>query len=198
MANLLGMKANEIGQVFQTWNKGHLDSYLIQITADILQQPDPIHKDGFLVDYILDTAGQKGTGKWTATNALDMGIPANSIAEAVFARCLSALKEERVAAGKQLVGPAIKAPARKPTILAIRDALYCSKICAYAQGFQLMREAQKEYNWKLDFAAIASIFRGGCVIRARFLQKITDAFTQNAGLVNLLLDPYFNQQIQLL
>jgi 6-phosphogluconate dehydrogenase len=196
MANLLGMKANEIGQVFQVWNKGDLDSYLIQITADILQQPDPVHPDGFLVDYILDTAGQKGTGKWTSTNALDMGIPANSIAEAVFARCLSALKEERVAAGKQLVGPAIKAPARKPTILAIRDALYCSKICAYAQGFQLMREAQNEYHWKLDFAAIASIWRGGCIIRARFLQKITDAFTQNAGLVNLLLDPHFNQQIQ--
>jgi 6-phosphogluconate dehydrogenase len=206
MANVLGMKANEIGKVFETWNQGDLDSYLIQITADILQQPDAIHQDGFLVDYILDTAGQKGTGKWTSTNALDMGIPANSIAEAVFARCISALKEERVAASKVLKGPAgVQSPeqvakwfgnTREDIINAIRDALYCSKICAYAQGFQLMREAQNEYKWKLDFAAIASIFRGGCIIRARFLQKITDAYTKNAGLVNLLLDPYFNEQIQ--
>jgi 6-phosphogluconate dehydrogenase len=197
MANLLGMKANEIGKVFETWNQGDLDSYLIQITADILQQPDPVHKDGYLVDYILDTAGQKGTGKWTSTNALDMGIPANAIAEAVFARCLSALKEERVEASKHLKGPAI-APAanRQELITAIRDALYCSKICAYAQGFQLMREAQNEYKWKLDFAAIASIWRGGCIIRARFLQKITEAYTRNPGLVNLLLDPHFNGQIQ--
>jgi len=197
MSNLLGMKANEIGKIVETWNQGDLDSYLIQITADILQQPDAVHKDGFLVDYILDTAGQKGTGKWTSTNALDMGIPANSIAEAVFARCLSALKEERVAAGKVLKGPAAAYTGnREELINAIRDALYCSKICAYAQGFQLMREAQNEYKWKLDFAAIASIFRGGCIIRARFLQKITDAYILNKDLVNLLLDPYFNGQIQ--
>jgi 6-phosphogluconate dehydrogenase len=198
MSNLLGMKANEIGKVFETWNQGDLDSYLIQITADILQQPDPIHKDGFLVDYILDTAGQKGTGKWTSTNALDMGIPANAIAEAVFARCMSAIKEERVEAAKQLKGPARENLAKfeHEIVAAIRDALYCSKICAYAQGFQLMREAQNEYKWKLDFASIAAIWRGGCIIRARFLQKITDAFTRNAGLVNLMLDPYFNEQIQ--
>ena len=197
MSNILGMKANEIGKIFETWNQGDLDSYLIQITADILQQPDPVHKDGFLVDYILDTAGQKGTGKWTSTNALDMGIPANSIAEAVFARCLSALKDERVAAAKILKGPLLAhAGDRAELIAAIRDALYCSKICAYAQGFQLMREAQNEYKWKLDFAAIAAIFRGGCIIRARFLQKITDAFLLNKDLVNLLLDPYFNGQIQ--
>jgi 6-phosphogluconate dehydrogenase len=197
MSNILGLKASEIGKVFETWNAGDLDSYLIQITADILQQPDPVHKDGFLVDYILDTAGQKGTGKWTSTNALDMGIPANSIAEAVFARCLSALKEERVEAGKHLKGPLMALSGnRDDLIAAIRDALYCSKICAYAQGFQLMREAQNEYKWKLDFAKIASIWRGGCIIRARFLQKITDAYSKNAGLVNLLLDPYFNDQIQ--
>ncbi len=197
MSNLLGMKAPEIGKVFEQWNNGDLDSYLIQITADILQQPDPVHKEGYLVDYILDTAGQKGTGKWTSTNALDMGIPANSIAEAVFARCLSALKDERVEASKVLKGPAAQHGGnRDELIAAIRDALYCSKICAYAQGFQLMREAQNEYKWKLDFAAIASIFRGGCIIRARFLQKITDAYTKNANLVNLLLDPYFNEQIQ--
>ncbi|MGN6368690.1 MAG: NADP-dependent phosphogluconate dehydrogenase [Phycisphaerae bacterium] len=197
MSNLLGMKAPEIGKVFEQWNQGDLDSYLIQITADILQQKDPKHPDGYLVDYILDTAGQKGTGKWTSVNALDMGIPANSIAEAVFARCLSALKEERVEASKHLKGPSASyAGNREELINAIRDALYDSKICAYAQGFQLMREAQKEYKWTLDFAAIASIFRGGCIIRARFLQKITDAYTRNKSLVNLLLDPYFNEQIQ--
>jgi 6-phosphogluconate dehydrogenase len=197
MSNLLGLKAPEIGKVCETWNQGDLDSYLIQITADILQQHDPVHKDGYLVDYILDTAGQKGTGKWTSTNALDMGIPANSIAEAVFARCLSALKEERVEASKSLKGPVSAHAGNKDELIAaIRDALYCSKICAYAQGFQLMREAQKEYKWTLDFAAIASIFRGGCIIRARFLQKITEAYTRNKSLVNLLLDPYFNEQIQ--
>jgi 6-phosphogluconate dehydrogenase len=197
MQTLLGMKAPEMGKIFEQWNQGDLDSFLIQITADILQQKDPIHKDEYLVDYILDTAGQKGTGKWTSTNALDMGIPANAIAEAVFARCLSALKDERVAASKVLKGPQISPVGNKEELIAaIRDALYCSKICAYAQGFQLMREAQKEYNWKLHFGEIASIFRGGCIIRARFLQKITEAYTRNQDLVNLLLDPYFNEQIQ--
>jgi len=198
LQNLLGMKADELSKVFAQWNEGDLDSYLIQITADILQQRDPMHKDGFLVDYILDTAGQKGTGKWTSVNALDMGIPANAIAEAVFARCLSALKEERVEAAKSLKGPKAEAYKgdRNELIAAVRDALYCSKICAYAQGFQLMREAQKEYNWTLNFAEIASIWRGGCIIRARFLQKITDAYTRNAKLVNLLLDPYFNEQVE--
>ena len=197
LSSLLGMKAPELAKVFDTWNEGGLDSYLIQITADILQQPDPVRKGEYLVDYVLDTAGQKGTGKWTAVNALDMGIPANSIAEAVFSRCMSAIKEERVEAAKQLGGPkAAYAGDRAQLINAVRDALYCSKICAYAQGFQLMREAQKEYQWKLDFATIASIWRGGCIIRARFLQKITDAYTRNPNLVNLLLDPYFNQQIQ--
>jgi 6-phosphogluconate dehydrogenase len=196
MANLLGMKAPELSKVFAQWNQGDLDSYLIQITADILQQKDPVHPEGYFVDYVLDAAGQKGTGKWTSTNALDMGIPANSIAEAVFARCMSALKDERVNASKVLKGPdpAYKGN-RDELIAAVRDALYCSKICAYAQGFQLMREAQREYKWKFDFAVIASIFRGGCIIRARFLQKIMDAYTRNADLVNLLLDPYFNEQI---
>lgn len=197
MQNLLGMSTPEIGKVFARWNEGDLDSYLIQITADILQQPDPVHKDGYLVDYVLDTAGQKGTGKWTSVNALDMGIPANAIAEAVFARVLSALKDERVNASKTLKGPAVGTEKldRDELIAAIRDALYCSKICAYAQGFQLMREAQNEYKWKLNFAEIAAIWRGGCIIRARFLQKITDAYTRNAELVNLLLDPYFTEQI---
>jgi 6-phosphogluconate dehydrogenase len=198
MKHLLGMKPNELSKVFSQWNAGDLDSYLIQITADILQQRDPMKKDAFLVDHILDTAGQKGTGKWTAVNALDMGIPANAIAEAVFARCMSAIKDERVAAAKQLKGPSPKPHGgdRQQLIDAIRDALYCSKICAYAQGFQLMRDAQNEYKWKLNFAEIASIWRGGCIIRARFLQKITDAYTREAGLINLMLDPYFNEQVQ--
>jgi 6-phosphogluconate dehydrogenase len=198
LRTLLGMRPDELGDVFAKWNEGDLDSYLIQITADILGQKDPAHPNEFLVDYVLDAAGQKGTGKWTSVNALDMGIPANAISEAVFARCLSALKEERVAASKVLVGPKVPAYAgdRAALVDAVRDALYCSKICAYAQGFQLMREAQKEYDWKLDFATIAAIFRGGCIIRARFLQKITEAYTKSPELVNLLLDPYFNQQIQ--
>jgi 6-phosphogluconate dehydrogenase len=198
LRTLCGMRPDELGDVFSRWNEGDLDSYLIQITADILRQRDPAHPNEFLVDYVLDAAGQKGTGKWTSVNALDMGVPANAISEAVFARCLSALKDERISASKVLVGPNASAYTgdRAALVDAVRDALYCSKICAYAQGFQLMREAQKEYDWKLDFATIAAIFRGGCIIRARFLQKITDAYRKNAGLVNLLLDPYFNEQIQ--
>jgi 6-phosphogluconate dehydrogenase len=197
MQNLLGMKPDEMSNVFAKWNEGELDSFLIQITADILQQHDPVKKDEYLVDNILDTAGQKGTGKWTSTNALDLGIPANAIAEAVFARCLSALKEERVAASKVLKGPTPQQVGnREELINASRDALYCSKICAYAQGFQLYAAAGKEYNWKLNFGEIASIFRGGCIIRARFLQKITEAYQKDPNLVNLLLDPYFNEAIQ--
>jgi 6-phosphogluconate dehydrogenase len=196
MQNLLGMKPDALSKVFATWNEGDLDSYLIQITADILQQRDPVKKDQFFVDNVLDTAGQKGTGKWTSTNALDLGIPANAIAEAVFARCLSALKDERVTASKQLSGPKTETSSDRAIIDAVRDALYCSKICAYAQGFQLMAEAQKEYKWKLDFGTIASIWRGGCIIRARFLQKITEAYGRDPNLINLLLDPYFNDQIK--
>ena len=197
MKNLLGMKPDEMSEVFGQWNTGELDSYLIEITTDILQQRDPTNPEAFLVDVILDTAGQKGTGKWTSTSALDLGIPANSIAEAVFARCLSALKDERVAASKELQGP--DAPAfdgdKAQMVTAIRDALYCSKICAYAQGFQLMAEAQGEYGWTLDFGEIAKIFRGGCIIRARFLQKITEAYQNNAKLQNLMLDPYFKGEL---
>ncbi|MCG8507609.1 MAG: NADP-dependent phosphogluconate dehydrogenase, partial [Rhodospirillales bacterium] len=196
MNQLLGMKANEMSEVFGQWNGAHLSSYLIEITADILQQPDAVHQDGFLVDYVLDTAGQKGTGKWTSTSALDLGIPANSIAEAVFARCLSAIKEERVAASDQLEGPTPQYDGDKTKLVeAIREALYCSKICAYAQGFQLMAEAQKEYDWQLDFGTIAQIWRGGCIIRARFLQKITDAYQRDTSLQNLMLDPYFKDAL---
>ena len=199
MKNLLGMGAGEIGKVFDTWNKGTLASYLIEITADILQQKDPEDASGqtYLVDKVLDTAGQKGTGMWTAVNALELGAPANAIAEAVFARALSALKAERVAASHILKGPQLPVEKdREAIITAIHDALYCSKICAYAQGFQLMKEAQKEYKWTLNFATIAQIWRGGCIIRARFLQKITDAFNTQPDLPNLMLDSYFTLALQ--
>lgn len=198
MKDLLGLKASEMGEIFSTWNKGALDSFLIEITADILKQKDPASKKAF-VDVVLDTAGQKGTGKWTSVNALDMGVAAPTIAESVFSRCLSAIKEERVAASKVLKGPKIKkvSPAKKKELIqAIHDALYCSKICSYAQGFQLMRTAQDEYKWKLNFGQIAQIWRGGCIIRAAFLQKITEAFARNPKLANLLLDTYFNKTIQ--
>lgn len=197
MSGLLGLKAGEMGEIFTAWNGGILDSFLIEITADILQQKDPATKRKAFVDIVLDTAGQKGTGKWTSTNALDMGVPAPTIAEAVFARCISALKEERVAASKILKGPAKKyRGSKKALVQAIHDALYCSKICSYAQGFQLMREAQKEYKWKLNFGEIAQIWRGGCIIRAAFLQKITEAYARNPRLANLLLDPYFNKTVK--
>ncbi len=196
MKGLLGLKAAEMGAIFSEWNQGMLGSFLIEITADILKQKDPVTKKPF-VDIVLDTAGQKGTGKWTSTNALDMGVPAPTIAEAVFARCLSAVKEERVAASKILKGPKKKYRGSKKALIdAIRDALYCSKICSYAQGFQLMREAQKEYKWQLNFGEIAQIWRGGCIIRAGFLQKITEAYARKPDLANLLLDPYFNKTVK--
>ena len=196
MQNVLGLTPAEMGEIFAEWNKGDLDSFLIEITADILKQVDPVTGKPF-VDIVLDTAGQKGTGKWTSVNALDMGTPAPTVAEAVFARCLSAVKDERVAAEKILKGP--DAPAytgdKAEMVEAIREALYASKICSYAQGFQLMAYAQEEYGWKLNFGEIAQIFRGGCIIRAAFLQKITEAFERNPDLANLLLDPYFSEAI---
>lgn len=196
MQQVLGLSPAEMGEIFAEWNQGELDSFLIEITADILRQADPVTGKPF-VDIVLDTAGQKGTGKWTSVNALDMGTPAPTVAEAVFARCLSAVKEERVAAAKILRGP--EAPAfsgdKKEMVEAIREALYASKICSYAQGFQLMRYAQAEYGWTLNFGEIAQIFRGGCIIRAAFLQKITEAFERDADLANLLLDPYFSEAI---
>ncbi len=196
MKGLLGLKPAEMSEIFSGWNTGILDSFLIEITADILKQKDPVSKKPF-VDVVLDTAGQKGTGKWTSTNALDMGVPAPTVAEAVFARCLSAIKEERVAASKILKGPGKKYRGSKKALLAaIHDALYCSKICSYAQGFQLMRTAQQEFNWQLHFGEIAQIWRGGCIIRAAFLQKITEAYARNPTLANLLLDPYFNSTVK--
>ena len=195
MRKLLGMSAPEIAGVFRKWNTGVLDSFLIEITGEVLGQKDPA-TGGDLVDMILDTAGQKGTGKWTSVSALDMGVPAPTVAEAVFARCISAVKEERVAASKILSGPDSTYTGDKEELIeAIHAALYCSKICSYAQGFQTMREAQNEYDWDLDFGKIAQIFRGGCIIRAVFLQKITEAFERDGKLANLLLDPYFQGEI---
>ncbi len=197
MKELLGMRPDEMSKVFARWNRGDLDSFLIEITTDILAQKDPANPRRFLVDMVLDTAGQKGTGKWTSVNALDMGVPAPSIAEAVFARCMSAIKEQRAAASKVLRGPRAKYKGSKTKLIrAIGDALYCSKICSYAQGFALMAEAQNEYNWKLNFGQIAMIWRGGCIIRAGFLQKIKDAYGRNPKLTNLLLDPYFKRKVQ--
>jgi len=196
MRTILGMSAREIGEIFSEWDEGVLDSYLIEITADVLKQCDPRDPSRAFVDRVLDTAGQKGTGRWTSVSALDMGVPAPTVAEAVFARCLSAVKEERVEASKVLKGPGKRYSGdARGLIDAIRDALYCSKICSYAQGFQLMREAQNEYGWKLNFGEIAQIWRGGCIIRAVFLQKITEAYNREPGLANLLLDPYFKDAI---
>ena len=187
----------EIGKIFNNWNKDILDSFLVEITGDILCQTDPSTGKPF-VEVVLDAAGQKGTGKWTSVNALDMGVPAPTVAEAVFARCLSAVKEERIEASKSLPSsqPHSFEGSKSELISFVRDALYCSKICSYAQGFQLMREAQKEYNWELNFAEIAQIWRGGCIIRAAFLQKITEAYDRNRKLPNLLMDSYFKGCIE--
>lgn len=198
MTEVSGLSPDAIGEIFATWNEGELDSFLVEITGDILKQTDPRTGKPF-VEMVMDAAGQKGTGKWTSVNALDMGVPAPTVAEAVFARCLSAVKAERVSASKILNGPSVKPDlegGEEEIITAIRDALYCSKICSYAQGFQLMREAQKEYDWKLDFGEIAQIWRGGCIIRAAFLQKITEAYQKDPALSNLLLDDYFRECIE--
>ena len=195
MRNLLGLSAPEMAEIFKQWDTGILDSFLIEITAEVLAQKDPETGADF-VDIVLDTAGQKGTGKWTSISALDMGVPAPTVAEAVFARCISAIKEERLAASKIIAAPAVKFEGDKDALIqAIHDALYCSKICSYAQGFQLMREAQNEFDWKLNFGEIAQIWRGGCIIRAGFLQKITEAFEKDGELANLLLDPYFKKTV---
>ena len=195
MRFMLGMTPDEISATLTEWNKGELDSYLIEITRDILAVKD---EDGQpLVDKILDTAGQKGTGKWTAIAALDEGVPLTLIGEAVFARCLSAIKEERVAASKVLHGPAVKFTGDREAFLnAIRQALYASKIVSYAQGYALMRQAAKDYVWNLNYGGIALMWRGGCIIRSVFLGKIKDAFTVNPELTNLLLDPYFHEAVE--
>src|SRR5712672_4747891 len=186
----LGLTADQMHPVFAEWNKGELNSYLIEITRDILAFKDT---DGQpLVDKILDTAGQKGTGKWTVISSQDLGIPITLIAEAVYARCISALKAERVAAAKKLKGPkpTIKGDQKK-FIEDIRLALYASKIVSYAQGYMLMRAAAGEYKWNLNYGGIALMWRGGCIIRSRFLGKIKEAFDKNTKLANLMLDDYF-------
>ena len=199
MKELLQMSPDEMSVTFRGWNEGELNSFLVEITADILQQRDYGDENHFLVDRILDAAGQKGTGKWSSQSALDLGSPASAMAEAVFARCLSAQKDERVTASKLFDNPKLSpvtGEQKELLIAAIRDALYCSKICAYAQGFALMGEAAKEYGWNLNFANLAKIFRGGCIIRARFLQKITEAYQKQDDLSNLILDPYFTGQLK--
>src|SRR5437763_1317619 len=191
----LGLSAEQMHQVFADWNRGELDSYLIEITRDILAFKDT---DGQpLVDKILDAAGQKGTGKWTVISSQELGIPITLIAEAVYARCISALKEERVAACKKLKGPkpVIKGD-RQKFIEDIRQALYASKIISYAQGYMLMRAAAAENKWKLNYGGIALMWRGGCIIRSVFLGKIKEAFERNSKLTNLLLDPFFRKVIK--
>ncbi len=195
MEQVLGLSPDEMQEIFAEWNKGELNSYLIEITSHVLGKKDP-ETGKPMVHVILDTAGQKGTGKWTSQVALDLGIPAMTIAEAVFARALSAIKEERVAASKILSGPkAVFSGDKKEFIEMIRKALYSSKICSYAQGFQLMRAASEEYKWGLNFGNIALLWRAGCIIRAQFLERIKAAFDKNPSLANLLLDPYFKEAI---
>jgi len=195
MKDCLGMTAGEIGTVMEGWNKTELDSYLCEISAAILQFKDD--QGDYLVEKIRDTAGQKGTGKWTAINALDFGIPVTLIAESVFARCLSAIKDDRVLASKSLMGPENTKYCGDKTafIEDIRQALYASKIVSYAQGFMLMREAAKEFKWKLNYGSIAMMWRGGCIIRSRFLGNIREAFEKNENLTSLLLDDFFKDAV---
>ncbi len=195
MRDLLGMSAGEMHEVFAAWNQQELDSYLIEITRDILGHQD---EDGSpIVDKILDAAGQKGTGKWTSIAALDEGVPLTLISEAVYARCLSAIKEEREAASKVLNGPKpVFEGDKKAFIEAIKQALYASKIVSYAQGYQLMRAAAETHKWDLNYGCIALMWRGGCIIRSVFLGKIKEAFDRNPGLTNLLLDPHFKGAVE--
>jgi 6-phosphogluconate dehydrogenase len=195
MKHLLGMEPAEMAEVFAEWNKGELDSYLVGITSEILAFVDE-ETGRPIVDVILDTAGQKGTGKWTSQSALDMGTPAPTIAEAVFARAMSAIKEERVAASKVLAGPDPRYEGDKKALIEdIRQALYASKICSYAQGFQLLKMAAKEYGWELNYGGIALLWREGCIIRAQFLEWIKEAFDRDPNLANLLLADYFKKAI---
>jgi len=195
MKNLLKMSADEMHEVFRDWNEGDLDSYLIEITRDILAFKD--ENGEALLEKILDTAGQKGTGKWTGVEALNLGIPLTLIGESVFARCLSALKEERVEASRVLSGPTPSYTGDKSAFIQdIKSALYASKIVSYAQGYTLLREAAREYDWELNYGGIALLWRGGCIIRSVFLGKIKDAFDANPDLPNLLLDPFFKEKVE--
>ncbi len=195
MKDLLGMTAGEMHEVFAEWNKGDLDSYLVEITRDILACKD---MDGTpLVDNILDTAGQKGTGKWTAVTALDQGIALTLIGEAVFARCLSAQKDERVVASKILQGPESEFKGDKQAFIEdLQKALFAAKVISYAQGYALMRSASEEYKWNLNYGGIALMWRGGCIIRSVFLGEIKKAFDKNPDIANILLDPYFSEKLK--
>ena len=197
LKSVLGLGAPELADIFGEWNKGELDSYLIEITAAVLARKDD-DTGKPLVDIILDKAGQKGTGKWTSQSALDLGIPTPTINAAVVARTMSAFKDERVAASKILSGPATtKCTCDKAELVqAVREALYASKITSYAQGMALLREASKEYDWNLQYGAIAKIWKGGCIIRAKFLDLIKQAFDRNPELPNLLVDQEFSQYVQ--
>ncbi|KAF1009817.1 MAG: NADP-dependent phosphogluconate dehydrogenase [Burkholderia sp.] len=194
LKQVAGLSNEELGKVYTEWNQGELDSYLIQITSKIFDKKDE-ETGQHLVDVILDRAAQKGTGKWTSQNALDLGVPLPLITESVFARVLSSLKTQRVAASKVLKkpSPTKRDGDRAAFVEAVRRALYLSKVISYAQGFSQLDTASKEYGWKLNLGEIARIFRAGCIIRARFLQKITDAYTASQELANLLLDPYFQE-----
>lgn len=200
LKELLGMSNQEMHNVFAEWNRGDLDSYLIEITRDILVKKDEEHPDKEVVDLILDAAGQKGTGKWTAQVALDIGVPVTLIGEAVFARCLSAIKEERVTASSVLTGSSDGSHKqwegdKAAFVRDLGEALFASKLVSYTQGFALMRAAAKEFNWNLNYGGIALMWRGGCIIRSKFLGKIKDAFDANPSLSNLLLDPFFRGKI---
>ena len=195
MSQGLGLAPAEMAAVFKKWNQGALDSYLVEITADVLAKTDDVTGQP-MVDVILDAAGQKGTGKWTSQAGLDLGVGIPQIAEAVFARCLSAIKDERVAASKVLAGPAAKfAGDKAPFIADLEQAVFAAKICSYAQGYQLLRAASAEHNWNLNFGNVALLWRGGCIIRARFLGKIKEAFDADPALANLLLAPYFRKVV---
>jgi 6-phosphogluconate dehydrogenase len=196
MRDMLGMSAPEMSEVFAEWNRGELDSYLIEITRDILGFRD--EEGRYVVDYILDAAGQKGTGKWTGISALELGVPLTLIAESVFARCLSSQKEERVAAAERFSGSVAGSFAsdRVAFLEDLRKALYASKIVSYAQGYLLMREAAREYDWALDYGSIALMWRGGCIIRSAFLGKIKEAFDRDPQLGNLLMDSFFAETVQ--
>ncbi|MGX6970166.1 NADP-dependent phosphogluconate dehydrogenase [Vagococcus bubulae] len=193
LTRVLGLSVEEVADIFKDWNTGELDSYLIEITSDILTRKDDLGTGKPIVDVILDAAGNKGTGKWTSQNALDLGTPLPLITESVFARYISALKSERVAASEIIPAPPVKefTGDKKEFVEKIRQALYFSKIMSYAQGFAQMRMASEEYGWDLNYGNIAKIFRAGCIIRAQFLQKITDAYDRNPEIKNLILDDYF-------
>jgi 6-phosphogluconate dehydrogenase len=196
MKEALGLSNDQLYDVFDRWNRGELDSYLIEITRDIFSVKDDQGGEGYLVDKILDAAGAKGTGKWMSQHALDLGVPSTLVTEAVFARSLSDLKEARVRASKILKGPSAKYTGDSEAFIEqIRQALYASKICSYAQGFVQMRAAAKELDWPLNYGNCALLWRGGCIIRAVFLDRIKEAFDADPNLENLLLAPYFKDAV---